>query len=471
MNLDPNRKFWNPERETMSRDQLRDHQLRALQKQINYNYENGLFYKEKYDAVGLQPGDIKTWDDFYKIPTMTKDDQRQAQEDSLERFNHPYGMLACAPQEKFVRISSTSGTTGQPTLYTLTKQDVAVNRQLHARKLWISGAPPGLRVLHAMALSMFTGGVPVIDALMEYGLCVIPVGAEAGVARVLQFVDLCKPHLLACTPSFAQYIIEKCPEILGKPASELGVLGISGGGEPGLGIKSVKDRIGKGFGVRAPSDAIGGTHNFHGYTCGVDHGKGMHLVSEDYCILELLDPETKESMELKDGAVGEMCYTYIDWEGTPLMRYRLNDILEITTSPCECGDPRLRFKIIGRADDMMIVKGVNVYPAAFKNAIAKFAPKVSGDFRILLDGPLPVVKPPLKLQVELGQDLGPEEIEQLNKDMRSDMHNNLRVTPTIDFVPPDTFEKTTHKGKVFIENFEEKPADDDIAEIVPLKQQ
>ena len=105
---------------------------------------------------------------------------------------------------------------------------------------------------------------------------------------------------------------------------------------------------------------------------------------------------TKESMELKDGAIGEMCYTYIDWEGTPLMRYRLNDILEVTTSPCECGDFRLRFKIIGRADDMMMVKGVNVYPAAFKNSISKFAPKVSGDFRILLDEPGPVVRPPLK---------------------------------------------------------------------------
>ncbi|MCP4753782.1 MAG: phenylacetate--CoA ligase [Proteobacteria bacterium] len=470
MNLDPKRKFWNPERETMSRDQLRDHQFKELRNQVKYNYENGLFYKNKFDQAGIQPGDIKTWDDFYRIPTMTKDDQRAAQEESLERFGHPYGMLACAPEDKFARISATSGTSGQPTLYTLTRHDVNVNRQLHARKLWLSGAPPGLRILHAMALSMFTGGVPVIDAMMEYGLCVIPVGAEGGVARVLQFVDLCKPHLLTCTPSFAEYIIEKCPEILGKPANELGLLGIGGGGEPGLGIKSVKNRIAKGFGVRSPGDSIGGTHNFHGYTCRVDHGKGMHLISEDYCILELLDPVTKESMELKDGVVGEMCYTYIDWEGTPLMRYCLNDILEITTSPCECGDPRLRFKIIGRADDMLIVKGVNVYPAAFKNSISKFVPRVSGDFRILLDGPPPSVKPPLKMQIELAQDLKSDEIEQLGQQIRADMHADLRVTPAIEFVPPDSFEKATHKGKVFVKLYEEKPADEDIAEIHPLKQ-
>lgn len=470
MDLDPDRRFWNPSRESMSREQLRDHQLAALQKQLEYNYRNGLFYREKYDEAGIQPGDIKTWDDFVRIPTMTKDEQRRAQEESLERFGHPYGMLACAPQEKIVRISATSGTTGIPTLYTLTKHDVMVNRELHARKLWRSGARPGIRVLHAMSLSMFTGGVPVVDAMMEYGLCVIPVGAESGATKVLKFIDLCKPHILTCTPSFAQHLIEKCPDVLGRPASELGLLVVSGGAEPGFGIRSVKDRIGKGFGVRAAKDGIGGSHNFHGYTCGVDHGRGMHLASEDYCILELLDPATKESIQLEDGAVGEMCYSYIDWEGTPLMRYRLNDILEVTTTPCECGDHRLRFKIIGRADDMMIVKGVNVYPAALQSSISKFAPSVSGDFRILLERPLPLVQPPLKIQVELGGDLGSAEIERLDRDIRADMHDNLQVTPVIEFVPAHTFERSTHKGDFFTRLYEDGTTADETARVLPLKQ-
>ena len=135
MPLDPKRKFYNPERETMSRDELKDFQFKSLQKQIKYMYENGPFYKERLDEAGIQPGDIKTWDDFHRIPTMTKDDQRWAQEESIRRYGHPYGMLTCAPQEKLVRISATSGTTGMPTLYTLTRHDVNVNRELHARKL------------------------------------------------------------------------------------------------------------------------------------------------------------------------------------------------------------------------------------------------------------------------------------------------------------------------------------------------
>ncbi|MBW2087179.1 MAG: hypothetical protein JRI54_14310 [Deltaproteobacteria bacterium] len=470
MELDPNRKFYNPEREMMSRDELRDFQFKSVQKEIKYMYENGPYYKEMLDEAGIQPGDIKTWDDFYRVPTMTKDDQRRSQEESIERYGHPYGMLTCAPQEKLVRISSTSGTTGMPTLYTLTKHDVNVNRELHARKLWIAGARPGTRVLHAMALSMFTGGVPVLDALMEYGLCIIPVGAESGVARVLQFVDLCKPHTLIATPSFAQYIMEKCPEILGKPASELGLLGVGGGAEPGYGIPAVRDRIAKGFSVGRASDGIGGTHNFHGYSCRAPEYKGMHLVSEDYCVLEVLDLQTGESQELKDGVTGEMCYTYINWEGSPLLRYRLGDILEVYTSPCECGDVRLRFKIIGRADDMLIVKGVNVYPAALKSSIAKFVPRVTGEFRIILDSPPPLVAPPLKIQVEYGKGVESGEISKLDQEIREDMHNNLRVTPTIEFFPPNTFERATHKSKYIIKRYEEKQDDSDVAQIHKIKQ-
>ncbi len=165
-----------------------------------------------------------------------------------------------------------------------------------------------------------------------------------------------------------------------------------------------------------------------------------------------------------------MCYTYINWEGSPLLRYRLGDILEVYTSPCECGDTRLRFKIIGRADDMLIVKGVNVYPAALQSAVAKFVPRVTGEFRIILDDPPPLVKPPLQMQVEYGQDLDPGDIPRLDQEIREYMHNTLRVTPTIEFVPPNTFERATHKSKYIVKRYEEKPTDSDTAEVHRLKQ-
>jgi len=458
MERDPNRFFWNPEIESLSRDEMRDLQFSKLQKQLKYNYENSVFYKRSFDEAGIKPEDIRTWEDFYEsIPTMTKDDQRRAQEESIDRFGNPYGIIACAPIEKIVRLSSTSGTTGMPTLYTLTKHDVQVNRELHARKLWRGGARQGDIMLNAFGLSMFTGGVPVCDAIQEYGCCIVPVGAESGVTRVLQYIDLCKPCSLACTPSFALHIIERCPDILGKPASELGLRSLSCGAEPGAGVAEVAKRIEKGFGLPTGSlkDAIGGSHTFHGYTCNTHPYQGMHLVSEDYCILELLDPVTKKSLEIRDNVVGEMCYTYIDWEGTPLLRYRLGDILHVLTSPCSCGDHRLRFRIIGRADDMMIIKGVNLYPVALQNVLAGFAPRTTGEFRILLDHPLPRVDPPLRIRVEYGESMTESDVDALRKDMKAKMHQELRVTPKIEFVPPNTLERTTHKSQ-WIEKLYEK---------------
>ncbi len=458
MPLDPNREFWNPEIEQMPREKMRDLQWQKLKKQLAYNYENSIFYKESFDRAGIKPEDVRTWSDFARVPTMDKEDQRLCQEESIGRFGHPYGLLACVPMEKIVRLSSTSGTTGTPTLYTLTRHDVQVNRELHARKLWRMGVRPGDIMIHGFALGMFTGGVPVVDAVQEYGVCVVPVGAEGGVARFLQFMDLCKPTYLACTPSFAEYIIKRCPEILGKPARDLGLKIVVVGAEPGAGIPKVTKRIKEGFNITRLHDNIGGSHNFHGYSCLVEPYGGMHLVSEDYCILELLDPETKKPLEQKDGVVGEMCYTYIDWEGTPLLRYRLGDMLEVYASPCECGDRRLRFKIIGRADDMLIIKGVNLYPAAMKNVVAGFVPKVTGEFRILLDAPGPRVVPPLKVQMEYGEGLTQEDLPRLDKEMRERMHQMLRVTPDIQFLPPNTFERTTHKSKYIVKLYETKKA-------------
>jgi len=456
MKLDPNREFWNPKIELMSRDEIRQVQFKKLKKQLKYDYQNSPFYRERFHQAGIKPEDIRTWEDFQYVPTMTKDDQRWCQEESLQRFGHPYGMLACAPIEKIVRVSATSGTTGMPTLYTLTRHDVKVNRELHGRKLWRQGLRPGDRMLHAQALSMFTGGVPTCDAVQEYGVCIIPVGIEGGVGRVFQFIDLCKPHYIRCTPSIAEYIIQKSPEVLGKPASELGLKGVLCGGEPGPGIPEVAKRVREGFNVSQMRDHIGGTHNFHGYSCTVEPYPGMHLVSEDYCVLELLDPETQKPMEFREGRIGEMCYTYIDWEGTPLLRYRLGDSLQVHLDPCPCGDPRLRFRIIGRVDDMLIIKGVNLYPTALKNVVLGFAPRVTGELRIFLDAPGPRVQPPLKIQVEYGEGITLEDLPGLNKEMREKMHSLLRVTPEIEFVPPNTFERTTHKSKMIVKRYEER---------------
>lgn len=213
MQLYPNRAFWNPEIETLSRDELKELQLKKLKKQLEYNYKNSIFYKDQFDREGIKPEDIQTFEDFTHIPTMDKNDERRCTEESLNRFGHPYGMLGCAPLDKIVRLTSTSGTTGIPTLHTNTMNDVRVLRELQARKWWRLGLRPGDVVLHAMALSMFAAGFPIVDALQEYGVAVMPMGAEAGTERLLRHCELCKPTHMVCTPSFAEHIIKRCPEV------------------------------------------------------------------------------------------------------------------------------------------------------------------------------------------------------------------------------------------------------------------
>jgi len=441
-----NRQFWNPAIETLPPDELKSLQWSRLKAQLQYNYDNSAYYRvEKFHKAGIVPRDIKTFEDFQKIPLMTKDEHRWTQEESLRRFGHPYGLITCAPIEKIIRINSTSGTTGRPTLYTLTKNDIDVLNEMHARKYWRTGLRPGNIVLQALSLSMFTGGLPLSDGLQAMGLCVVPVGIEGGTKRVLDFILLTRPDVIIATPSFGEYLIEQTPKLTGRDAADLGIRWFYCAGEPGAGIPSLRKRLQEGFGAKV-FDHTGGGHAFHGISCGIEPYAGMHFVSPDHCILELVDPATKDPVAMVDGAVGEMVFTFIGWEGGPFMRYALGDLIQIFTKPCGCGWPELRFKILGRADDMLIIKGVNLYPAALKNVVGEFVPRTTGALRIVLDQPGPLVRPPLRIKVEYGAGvMTEEEKHRLREELTAHIRDQLRVGPHIELVPPQSLPREAGK--------------------------
>jgi phenylacetate-CoA ligase len=440
------KKFWNPAIETLPPDKLKALQWRRLKKQLRYNYDKSEFYREeKFRKAGLTPEDVKTVEDFRAIPLMTKDEHRWTQEESLRRFGHPYGLITCAPIDKIIRINSTSGTTGQPTLYTLTQNDIDVLNEMHARKYWRTGLRPGNIVLQALSLSMFTGGLPLSDGLQAMGLCVVPVGIEGGTRRVLDFTLLTRPDVLIATPSFGEYLIEKAPGLIGKEARDLGIRWFYCAGEPGAGIPSLRKKLQEGFGARV-FDHTGGGHAFHGISCDTEPYPGMHFVSPDHCILELVDPETKAPLSMDDGKIGEMVFTFIGWEGAPFMRYALGDLIQIFTGPCACGWPEMRFKILGRADDMLIIKGVNIYPAAIKSVVGEFVPDTTGALRIMLDAPGPLVNPPLKIKIEYGRgDMTDDDKQQLVRQVTETMRDRLRVKPQIELVPPQSLPREAGK--------------------------
>jgi len=441
------RKLWDEKTEMLSDDEMKALQWKRLKKQLQYDYDKSPYYKEKFKEAGLTPRDVRSFEDFQQIPIMTKNEHRKAQQESLERFGHPYGLTTCAPIEKIVRINSTSGTTGVPTLYTLTKHDVRVLNEMHSRKYWRAGLRPGNVVLQALSLSMFTGGLPLSDGLQAMGLCCVPVGIEGGTKRIIQFLELTKPQALIATPSFGEYLIEKAPSLLGKEAKELGIRWFFCAGEPGGGIPEIRRRLREGFGARV-FDHTGGGHAFHGICCGQEEYQGMHFTSPDHCILEIVNPETKKPIDMVDGAMGEMVFTFIDWEGGPFLRYALGDILQVFTKPCSCGFPGIRFKIMGRADDMLIVKGVNIYPAAIKDAVVSFLPRTTGALRILLDKPGPLVKPPLKVLVEHAEGMQNDGKKALKEDLTQYMKENLRVNPEIQLTPSGSIPREMGKTKL-----------------------
>lgn len=445
------RKLWNEKIETLSRDEIRDLQLERLKKQVAYNYENSPFYKNKFDAVGARPPDIKDFEDFAQIPLTTKDEHRRAQEESIDKYGDPFRLLACAPREKIVRINSTSGTTGVPTLYTLTQHDVEVVNEMHARKYWRTGIRPGDVMIQALSLSMFTGGLPLSQGIQHIGACVVPVGIEGGTKRVIDFIRLTSPTAIIATPSFGQYLIEKCLALTGKAAGDLGLRWFFCAGEPGGGNPEVRTILAKGFGAKV-FDHTGGGHAFHGISCDEppEQFSGMHFVSEDHCLLELVDPKNRKKVDIEDGATGEMVFTFLDWEGGPFMRYALGDILQVYTKPCPCGMPGIRFKIVGRADDMLIVKGVNVYPEAIKTALLKFCPQVTGIFRIILERPGPMVTPPLKIKLEYGPNVSKDELPGLEKKLVAHFKEEIRIAPYFQWVPPEGIPRDMKKTR-FIE--------------------
>lgn len=449
------RGLWNPAMEMLAPEALRELQLDRLMQQLRYNYERSPVHRRKFEEAGALPEDIRSFADFARIPVMTKDEHRRVQEQSLREHGSPSALFGCAPPEEIVRINATSGTTGMPTLYTLTAHDVAVVNEMHARKYWRCGIRPGHTMIQALSLSMFTGGLPLSQGIMHLGACVVPVGIEGGTRRVLDMIALTRPHAIVATPSFGQYLIEEAPRQTGRPAHELGLRWFFCAGEGGGGDADIRRTLAEGFGAQV-YDHTGGGHAFHGISC--DHADevdgAMHFVSGDHCLLELIDPKSRQPIDMSDGAIGEMVFSFLDWRGGPFMRYALGDLLQVWTSPCPCGRPGMRFKILGRTDDMLTVKGMNVYPQAVAGVVARFRPRVTGALRIRLDRPGPAVTPPLRIRIEHGG-IEAAAIADLERELLLEFRDSLRVTPVFEWLAPGTLPRES--GKIRLIEIESAP--------------
>ena len=453
--MDENRPYWNMEIEPkFNTPEMREIQDYKLKKQIKRLREGAPYYTRLFKEHGVHEDKIKSFEEFRQaIPIYTKNDWRE-----LVR-KYEGNLLAAIDEivpvnayEDLYLMASTTGTTGDPEPYPMTREDAwDVYGEVLARYSWRAGVRRKDRVLHCYGLSMVIAGIPGMLGHFKIGSLVIPVGAEAGTERILRMAKYFRPTVMRGTPSLAMYLIEKAPEVIGMTVGELGIRVIMCGGEPGAGVPEVRQRIESAYGCRLYDCGAA-----LGISCHHEEYQGMHQVGDDFLIFELVDPDTKAPLPFENGQRGEAVYSQIEGGGLAWMRRSMGDIMEVYTDPCPCGQSGFRYKLVGRTDDMLKVKGVMVYPTMIRGVIESYAPRVTGQFRIILEEPPPRVVPPLKLKVEYGEGVPREKLEELAEEISQTMSSKIKIRPKILWVEPRELERSTYKGKVFEKTYETK---------------
>lgn len=442
---DPSDLYWNAQAETMPLDQLREIQTQKLKKQIGYLYENSEFYRTKFDRDGFKPADFRDIKDLERLSFTQKSDLRESQE-----LDPPFGHHLAAPLDRIIRVTTTAGTTGRAVVQAYSRNDVLLRNEAVCRVLWGFGVRPGDRVVNGFALSMFNAGIPFCSAVEHLGAVNIPVGAERKAAGLLNIAKDLGATVFIGTPSFATYIAEQCQEILGIFPKELGLRILCGGGEPGFELPGVRQQLEEAFGTKGIFDLASSSDAHPNSFANCEARIGKHHLTADLVLVQLIDPATGNEIEIRDGAEGEYVFTHLDREACPLLRYRTNDIVRVHTSPCECGRSGFRIDVIGRSDDMLLVRGMNVFPSALQSVVSSFAPKTTGNMRIVLDRPGPVVEPPLRLEVECNLNVSQYECSELKTRIDTSLREQLSVRTDVKLVAHGTFERTSGKAKLVV---------------------
>jgi phenylacetate-CoA ligase len=395
-----NVKLWNETAETLQGQALKDLQLEKLKKLLLRVYEKSPYYKEKFDKAGVNPYEFTSLEQYQDYPFFDKYEERESQAQSKQELGHPLGMHITCDIREVNRMSASSGTTGAPSFQGHTKSDREIQLENSSRFYTRSGLKPGDRVLYAGEMSMWVAGIPAIDALLNFGANVIPIGAHVGSIKVAEMARLTRPDAIVCTPSFALHMLKKVTAETDIDLTDVGIRRISVYGEPGGSVPEVIKQLSEGFGGAEVYDLAGGTSCLNPIFASCEAHDGMHFIAPDHAYIEILDPETGAVLPIENGVEGEFVYTGLDRECGPLIRFKDGDRMQVNTEPCSCGMPGWRVKIKGRVDDMLLVKGVNVFPSAIQDLVRKMSCELTGNMRIVKFSDSPVIEPPLRLKVE-----------------------------------------------------------------------
>jgi phenylacetate-CoA ligase len=429
-----------PEFESMPRERLLALQLARLRTVLARVYVNVPLYRRKFDEAGFRPEQLETLDDLRRVPFTVKDDLRSA---------YPYGMFA-VPLRDIVRVHSSSGTTGQISVVGYTEGDIERWSDMMARTLACAGATADDVVQVTYGYGLFTGGLGVHYGSERLGALTIPVSG-GNTARQVQILKDFGVTVLACTPSYALLIAETAQE-MGIDVKSLPLKVGVFGAEPWS--ESMRRQIEATMGIRAIdiyglSEVMG-----PGVASECLHQNGLH-VFEDHFLLEIVDPETMEPVP--DGETGEVVFTTLTKEGIPVVRYRTRDISRIITGECECGRTFRRMeRVTGRTDDMLIIRGVNVYPSQIEQVLMSVA-GVAPHYQVVLlkRGSMDVVE----VHVEVSPDIPFDEIrtlERLQKQVAGAIASALAVSVAVKLVEPKSIQRSEGKAKRVVDKRSEE---------------
>ena len=425
-------KYWNDKIETMPTEELKKYQLKKLKEQVKHCYENSIFYKKKFDSVGLKPEKIRSLDDLQKIPFTVKTDLRD---------NYPFGMVA-AKSDKIVEIHASSGTTGNPIISAYTQNDMDIWQELMARSIYTTGGRQQDVIHIAYGYGLFTGGLGFHYGAQKVGAKIIPASGGMTQRQIKLMKDL-GATILACTPSFAVYLAETMAQEGVDPRKDLKLKSGMFGAEPWS--DKIRERIEKELGIEA-FDVYGLTELCGpGVSIECSEHKGMHIW-EDHFIVETIDPDTGEV--LLAGEEGELVFTTLTKTGLPMLRYRTRDISKIETGKCKCGRTHARMmRVHGRSDDMLIVRGVNVFPSQIEYAVMCFS-ELATQYLIVLDRPGALDTFLVKVELSEQAANNPQlDKNALKNSIQQRIHIVTGLTADVEIVKPGEIPRTEGKAK------------------------
>ncbi|MEU6148265.1 AMP-binding protein [Streptomyces sp. NPDC047081] len=425
--------------ESTAWDELLPHRQQLFEQQWEHLWRDSAYHQKAFAHAGLRRDSCPSLQDLSDVPFTWKEDMRASIDSSP-----PLGAHLAVKRAMVRQIQTSSGTTGRPLAIALTHADAAGFTEVLRRGYAAGGMTDSDTVLHGFSMSRgWIGGLCMVEGYLALGATVMPVGAEAGRDKLLESMQEFRPTAMCATPGFMLSLAERAVERGMEPA-DLGLEKVLVGGEPGGGDPAFRARLTEAWGGAMVTEMMGGTDVMPIVWGECEVGAGMHYLAADHVWFEIVDPASGKVLPFEVGAKGEIVYTHLRREASPVVRFRHRDIVEVVGwGDCSCGRKTPRIRCVGRADDMLIVRGVNLFPSAVRAVLAEVA-GVGPEFRIVCPAGVYTLPGPLRVRTE-ARDGAPPRAE-----LEAFLHQRLSVAIDLEYMPVGTLEEAgRHKSGYF----------------------